>query len=174
MKNRSPTGMRIRIANRQRKFSVSLDRIEALVRFLMERCAALRPDRPWADVLVILADDRKMAGWKQEVFGRDEATDVISLRYAPMPPETGHTGELMVNVERAVRVSAEMGRVSPSRELALYLAHAIDHLSDADDDTPARRLRMRRRELRWLAHADRTQMTHALISKRPRRPADAV
>jgi rRNA maturation RNase YbeY len=174
MKNRPPRGVRIRIANRQRKFSVSIQRIEALVRFLMERCTALRPDRPWADVLVILADDPKMAGWKQEVFGRDEATDVISLRYAPMPPETGHTGELMVNVERAVRVSAALGRVNPSRELALYLAHAIDHLSDADDDTPAARQRMRRRELRWLAQADRTQMTQTLISKPHPRPADAV
>ncbi len=174
MKHRQPSALRIQIANRQRTHGVSLPRIETLARFLMARCAALRRDRHWSEVLVILAGDKQMAGWKQEVFGRDEATDVISLRYAPMPPDTGHTGELMVNVERACRVAAEMGRVSPSRELALYLAHAIDHLTDATDDTPEDRQRMRRRELRWLAQADHTQMTRELISERRPRPANAV
>jgi ssRNA-specific RNase YbeY (16S rRNA maturation enzyme) len=36
-------------------------------------------------------------------------------------------------------------------ELALYIAHGFDHLSGADDDTPARRAAMRRTEMRWLA-----------------------
>jgi ssRNA-specific RNase YbeY (16S rRNA maturation enzyme) len=36
-------------------------------------------------------------------------------------------------------------------ELALYIAHGFDHLSGADDNTPARRAAMRRTEMRWLA-----------------------
>jgi rRNA maturation RNase YbeY len=130
----------------------------------MAQCSAIRRDRHWTDVTAALADDRQMAEWKRNVFGRDETTDVISLRYQPVPPDLGHSGELMVNVERACRVSAQMARHSPSRELALYLAHAVDHLSDATDETLEDRQRMRRRELRWLASADQEGLTRGLIT----------
>ena len=56
----------------------------------------------------------------------------------------------MVNSERA----AAEGRGRPggtSRELALYLAHGLDHLAGRDDAAPAERRAMRRRENGWLA-----------------------
>ncbi|MBN1558429.1 MAG: rRNA maturation RNase YbeY [Lentisphaerae bacterium] len=77
----------------------------------------------------------------------DAPTDVLSFRYPPLPGEAEEAGgELFVNVQRAL----ERAPRAPSRELALYLAHACDHLAGHDDADDAARRRMRRRELRWL------------------------
>jgi probable rRNA maturation factor len=62
----------------------------------------------------------------------------------------GLIGELFINVERAVRVAPRRADWSADRELALYLAHGLDHLTGADDHAPEERARMRRRELAWL------------------------
>ena len=53
------------------------------------------------------------------------------------------------NLERA-RAEGRGRPGGPARELALYLAHGLDHLAGADDDVPARRRAMRRRETAWL------------------------
>ena len=48
--------------------------------------------------------------------------------------------------------------LTADRELALYLAHGCDHLTGADDATPAGRARMRRRELGWLRELALTRL----------------
>jgi ssRNA-specific RNase YbeY (16S rRNA maturation enzyme) len=95
------------------------------------------------------------------VFGSDEATDVITLRLEPVPGETCPlAAEVFVNAQRARREGRRRpGRRGapwgPDAELALYLAHACDHLAGASDATPAGRAAMRRRELRWVRAARR-------------------
>lgn len=84
--------------------------------------------------------------------GHDETTDVLSFRFTDQPGMTGVTlGECVVNAERALRVGPRYG--GTARELALYIAHACDHLSGADDAGESQRRRMRQRELRWLREA---------------------
>ena len=79
------------------------------------------------------------------------ATDVITQRYDAMPGEpAGVYGELYVNVDQALRVAPKRRGWSPAKELLLYVAHGMDHLSGADDLNPRDYDRMRRRELRWL------------------------
>lgn len=98
----------------------------------------------------MLTDDEGITRSNREFFGKDRPTDVISFRYDPIPgEEPAATGDLLVNVECAVREGAV--RDGAAAELALYIAHGFDHLSGADDDTPARRAAMRRTEKRWLA-----------------------
>ena len=46
----------------------------------------------------------------------------------------------------------------PDYELALYLAHGVDHLTGADDHEDDGFRRMRARELRWVAAADREDL----------------
>ena len=62
--------------------------------------------------------------------------------------------EIIVNAERAWLAGSRRRGWSPSRELALYIAHGCDHLNDERDTTPAGRRRMRRRELHWLAQVN--------------------
>ncbi len=87
----------------------------------------------------------------------------ISCAYPPLPGKTGGLGEIYVNVERA----SELGRgtVNQSRELALYIAHGVDHLSGASDRTPALRARMLRRERAWLKEADGMGLPGGLVGR---------
>lgn len=88
-----------------------------------------------------------------ECFGKKEPTDVISLAYDPLPGESGGaTGEVIVNVECALRQGARHG--SASRELAWYIAHGCHHLTGASDDSAAARRAMHAREQRWLRQAE--------------------
>ena len=68
-----------------------------------------------------------------------------------MPPEEpGLYGELFVNTDQALRAAPKRKGWSPAKELLLYVAHGMDHLSGADDCAEADYNRMRRRELKWL------------------------
>jgi ssRNA-specific RNase YbeY (16S rRNA maturation enzyme) len=78
-------------------------------------------------------------------------------------------GEIVVNVERAAEAGpghwprTRGDRSAIARELALYIAHGCDHLCGADDASRVDRLRMRRRELRWLRAAERDGCLRGLI-----------
>ena len=102
-------------------------------------------------VTVILQDDAFSAEVHLAINGAEGATDVITQRYDAMPGEPeGVYGELYVNVDQAIRVAPKRRGWSPAKELLLYVAHGMDHLSGADDLNPQDYDRMRRRELRWL------------------------
>ncbi len=119
--------------------------------FFMERAARIEPSLD-GEISVIFLDDRGMRTLNRRFSQRDETTDVLSFRYLPQAGISGGTtGECVVNAERAFQLGKRHGGVA--RELALYIAHACDHLTGADDADDRQRRRMRRRELRWLREA---------------------
>jgi len=140
--------MRIRIVNRSGGASLlAIPAIRTLVREFADKALDVSQ---WREICVVLVDDQESGEIHHATFGDPSPTDVITLRYLD-----GDTldAELIVNVQRAVEEGKKRSRRaawSPRHELALYLAHGIDHLSGADDATPADRARMRRRELRWI------------------------
>lgn len=90
-----------------------------------------------------------MAQIHEVSFGTAQTTDVISFAYPPTPPiDDTSSGEVIVNAEQALEQGARY--TGPARELALYIAHGCQHLTGADDSTPALKQRMRRVETRWL------------------------
>ena len=106
---------------------------------------------PFRAVTVILQDDAFSAEVHEAINGAKGPTDVITQRYDAMPGEAdGVYGELYVNVDQALRVAPKRRGWSVVKELLLYVAHGMDHLSGADDLRPADYDRMRRRELRWM------------------------
>ena len=114
----------------------------------------VRASAPWREVAVHLVDDRESARLNAAVMGHEGPTDVITQRYDPIPGEPeGLTGELFVNTDCAAREGARRAGAgwTPARELLLYVAHGMDHLSGADDCDEAGYRAMRRRELSWLA-----------------------
>lgn len=164
----------IEIVRHLRTPAVDRARCARLAAFLVESADTLRRragHAPWSALCVILVGDRESGEAHQAVFADPAPTDVITLSYAPTPGsgETGLSGELVVNVERAVaegrrRAGDRRCRTwGPNHELALYLAHGIDHLTGADDHDPDDRRRMRARELRWLAAADRADLLNGLL-----------
>lgn len=79
------------------------------------------------------------------------ATDVVTQAYDSIPPEEpGLYGELFVNVDQAMRAAPKRKGWSAAKELLLYVAHGMDHLSGADDHGESAYRAMRRRELRWI------------------------
>ncbi|MFH0908093.1 MAG: rRNA maturation RNase YbeY [bacterium] len=116
--------------------------------------------KAWSGVTVVLTDDRGIAQLNERFLKHKGPTDVISFRLDPVPGERGASGEVYVNTQRALQRATR--RWPASKELALYIAHGIDHLGGASDHTPRLRARMRRRELRWLKKAGR----HAQVSLR--------
>ena len=84
-------------------------------------------------------------------MGVEGATDVVTQAYDAIPPESpGLFGELFVNVDQALRAAPKRKGWSAAKELLLYVAHGMDHLSGADDMDDAGYRAMRRRELGWL------------------------
>jgi len=131
----------------------------------MDRSAGPEAAEAWGGLSLLLTDDSGIRQINRRHLARDAETDVLCFRYGPLPGE-GHrsTGEIVLNVERALREGRRRAGWSASRELALYLAHGCDHLAGADDATPAARARMRRRELRWLgADTECAVLTDLLI-----------
>ena len=116
-------------------------------------------------VSVLLVGDRLMKSYNRTLFNTNTLTDVISIRYPPLPGEPSEYAEIILNVDEAARHPTLPGGKSWSfaHELCLYLAHGCDHLSGWDDRTPAGRRRMRRRELRWLRDAERDGLIQNLI-----------
>ena len=107
---------------------------------------------PFRAVTVILQDDAFSAEVHEAINGATGPTDVVTQRYDAMPGEAeGVYGELYVNADQALRAAPKRRGWSPAKELLLYVAHGMDHLSGADDLKPRDYDRMRRRELNWLS-----------------------
>ena len=143
--------MRTAVVNRQRKYRIDRAAVARLLRAFVPKILKARPGDAWDEISVILLDDAGIAEINEQAVGHVGPTDVITLEYPPMPGAgEGGVAEVIVNLDAAWTVGPRHGS-TPSRELALYIAHSCDHLCGLDDATPAERARMRRRELRWLA-----------------------
>lgn len=125
------------------------------LRILADRlaeCAVRRnPKRRWAEIDIVLLNDAEMTEANRQCLDHEGSTDVITLAYRPMSKQAGWRGEILINLDLAHRLGRRHG--GAGHELALYIAHGMDHLSDAHDRTPDEQRRMRRRELRWRAAA---------------------
>ena len=140
--------MKTALINRQKR-RINLPAIRRLTAELAAILESADPDTVWQEVTLLLTADAGITQYNREFFGKDRPTDVISFRCEPVPGEQGATGDLIVNVQRAVQEGPEHG--GADAELALYIAHGFNHLSGADDNTPRKRAAMRRTELRRLA-----------------------
>lgn len=144
--------VRIEIAGRLPKaFGLGLSDIKAAA----EQFAALSRRRVgdplWHEVTVHLVGDAASDRIHRAILGVEGVTDVVTQAYDAIPPETpGLYGELFVNTDQARRAAPKRKGWSAAKELLLYIAHGMDHLSGADDHGEARYRAMRRRELAWI------------------------
>lgn len=132
--------------------AVGLSRREAraAAAYFAARSAA-RARVPFRDVTVVLQDDGQSAQVHRAVNGAEGATDAITQRYDALPgEEPGVYGEVYVNCQRAVEAAPRRRAWSAAKELLLYIAHGMDHLSGADDLDERGYCAMRRRELAWI------------------------
>lgn len=110
----------------------------------------------WGELSVALLDDESIAVLNEQYLGHEGPTDVISFGFDPVPPETFHGGEVLVNAQRALEEGWKQQGLN--HELAFYLAHGCHHLTGADDATEEQRAEMHRVELAWLEDAAKEGM----------------
>lgn len=143
---------------------------------LMAKVSALTPDTLWGEIALILTDHPGMIEIHEACMGKSHTTDVLTLRYDPVPGETSSevNVELIINVQRAMDMGQQScpGRKTrvpwgECREFALYIAHGCDHLTGADDGDRHGRERMRKRELRWLSEAHDSGLVEGLLHAGP-------
>ena len=131
-------------------FGLAKAQVVAAARFFANRSRS-RAGGVWHEVVVHLVRDAASDELHKAIMGVAGATDVITQAYDAVPPEEpGLYGELFVNTDQALRAAPKRSGWSTAKELLLYIAHGMDHLSGADDCSEADYNRMRRRELKWL------------------------
>ncbi len=132
----------------------------------MQKTAKLQPDYTWGDINLIITDNTGIEDFNQRVFNRSGNTDVISIKYDPMPHISDlTTAEIIVNIELAVEKAKKIAPPwNAQKEFALYVAHGCDHLSGADDATDSERKKMRRRELNWLKELNHANLITNLFN----------
>ena len=146
--------MRIEVSGAvPRAFGLAKAQVVAAARFFAARSRA-RVGGTWHEVTVHLVRDEESDAMHRAIMGIAGATDVITQAYDAIPPEKpGLHGELFVNTDQALRVAPKRHGWSSAKELLLYIAHGMDHLSGADDHSSIDYARMRRRELAWIHEA---------------------
>ena len=132
-------------------FGMSVAELKRAAAFFAARSRARIGDPRWNEVTVLLVRDAESDEAHRAIMGVAGATDVITQAYDSIPPEPeGLCGELIVNTDQALRAAPRRSGWSAEKELLLYVAHGMDHLSGADDHSERDYLAMRRRELAWI------------------------
>ncbi len=154
MENLSSDAVRVVVVGALPKaFGLTRADLAAAARAFAERSRA-RVGGVWREVTVNLVRDPQSDSAHRAIMGIAGATDVITQAYESIPGEPqGLYGELIVNVDQALRACPK--RWPKAKELLLYVAHGMDHLSGADDHAERDYQAMRRRELRWLRQLGR-------------------
>ena len=136
--------------NLPRSFGVTKAQLKSAAEYFARRSSA-RIGVPFQEITVILQNDAFSAEAHLAINGAEGPTDAITQPYDAMPGEPdGVYGEVYVNCDQALRVASKRKGWSAAKELLLYIAHGMDHLSGADDFSPSDYARMRRRELSWI------------------------
>ncbi len=145
----------ISVLNRQKCLRIPAKEMKNLCFFLsrMRQLAGRIPP----SLTIVLVDNKGMKRLQTDADTHENATDVLCFPYRQVPGETPGeiSADIIINAERAIEAGGKT-RNGAIREVALYLAHALDHLAGGRDSLPEGRRLMRRRELRWLSNAVKT------------------
>ena len=134
-----------------REFGLNKAELKAAASFFASCSRARIGDPVWHEVVIHLVDDAGSDETHRAIMGIEGATDVVTQAYDSIPPEPqGLYGELFVNTDQALRAAPKRKGWSIAKELLLYVAHGMDHLSGADDHSEKDYRAMRRRELAWI------------------------
>lgn len=152
--------MPVRLTNRQRRFPVDGERLAEQARQCLDHLGL-----GFAELSLLLVNDRAMRALNRDHRGIHRTTDVLSFPMFEGPPEAvadaleqevdeaaPPLGDVVISVERAHRQARRAG-VTPDAELALLVVHGILHLAGYDHERSADEARRMAREERALLQA---------------------
>ncbi|MBN2021705.1 MAG: rRNA maturation RNase YbeY [Pirellulales bacterium] len=133
----------IQFANEQTILPVDKIRLRRAVRGILKDAALAQ-----AQVSVAIVDDPAIHRLNREYLRHDYPTDVLS--FVLEREDDRLEGQIVASAETALAAAGRYGW-APEDELLLYVIHGTLHLVGVEDETPAQRARMRRREAESLA-----------------------
>ncbi len=141
--NRRSNQHRIELANEQ---SIPLDGqpLIAAVQMILEDHEIRE-----SEISIAIVDDPMIRELNRNYLGHDYETDVISFPLDSDPQNRFLSGQLVVSLDTAALVSAELG-IPCKDELLLYVVHGTLHLVGFDDKTRDEKIRMRAAENKYL------------------------
>jgi probable rRNA maturation factor len=152
----------ILVVNQHPSIKLNTKAIKALAKELcgFAETVAKRNGAPiYDEITLIFTDAEQIAEAHAATMNIPTTTDVITLPYEAMPG-VPLCAELIISIDMAK--SKARANWDANRELALYIAHGIDHLAGNDDHEPHEYRAMRARELRWLRFSSSLK-TNSLI-----------
>lgn len=129
------------VYNRQRAVRLDLARLSAFAQKAADACDREAPPPgilPPADpvqVEISLVSDRRMAALHWQFLQVRGTTDVLTFAH----------GEIVISAQVAARAAREHGQPL-ERELCRYIVHGLLHLRGFEDDSPAARSALWRRQ----------------------------
>lgn len=144
--------MQVAIEDQQQQFALNHAALCRVVKKLARIVRKeLRVSEFWSEITLYLLDSTQIADVNRAVMGHAGSTDVITQSYHALPGEVeGVLGEIFVNVELANDPENHDIGWSRDHELALYIAHGVDHLGGGNDTSDADRAIMLEREKKWV------------------------
>ena len=132
----------VHVENLQEALPVDADRVERLVRFVLER------EERSGEISICFVDDERIAQLHGEFLDDPTPTDVITFPFSEddsRPLE----GEIVISSGAALRLSGDHG-TTPLSELHLYVIHGLLHLTGYDDLNEEDSLKMQAAQDRYL------------------------
>jgi len=132
----------VHVENLQEALPVDADRVERLVRFVLER------EERSGEISICFVDDERIAQLHGEFLDDPTPTDVITFPFSEddsRPLE----GEIVISSGAALRQSGDHG-TTPLSELHLYVIHGLLHLTGYDDLNEEDSLKMQAAQDRYL------------------------
>jgi rRNA maturation RNase YbeY len=153
--------MQITISNQQTLIKIKNKPVKILLLFLTGKAEQNSPF-PYHNVNILLVNDEKIKSYKLAFFDKNETTDVIAIPHSSTPASTLLSADIIISIETTLR-EAKKRNIAFEEEFALYLAHAIDHLTGATDSTTKKRNVMLKREKSWVAAARKKSLLKSLV-----------
>jgi probable rRNA maturation factor len=101
-----------------------------------------------AEFSIVFATDSEIRPLNKIYRHKDRPTDVLSFAMREgkrIAKDSGILGDIVISVDRA-RAQAKVFGTSFREEMELYIIHGVLHLLGYDDEKPAARKRMRKKE----------------------------
>ena len=119
------------LRNFQRKIRINVAELQTFATKALRCCLQLHQRqgtnlKKLNEIFIWLISDRRMASLHRKFMHQAGSTDVLTFQH----------GEIFISVETAKRHARVFGN-SLTRELCLYIAHALLHLHGFDDRTAA-------------------------------------
>jgi probable rRNA maturation factor len=135
--------MNISVRVTQQRLRVGIPGLKRLIRQVLKKEGAAEQ----GEIALRVADDRQIQRVNKTYLGKDRPTDVISFNLSEGDKEL--RADIIVSADTALANSRKY-RLSPARELYLYVIHGLLHVLGYDDTTEAQRRKMHKRELQLL------------------------